>query len=60
MYGHDSQTVTESNVSTSYNQTLAENAALYQRKMVTLVESGFVAVNLYSQGPAPEPEETLL
>lgn len=60
MYGHDSQSVTESNVSTSHNQTLAENAAPYQRKMVTLLESGFVAVNLYHQGPAPEPEETLL
>lgn len=60
MYGHDSQTVTESNASTSPNQTLAENAAPYQRKMVTLMESSFVAVNLYRQGPAAEPEETLL
>lgn len=51
-------TVTESNRGTFHKQT--ENATPYQRKMVTLVECALVAVNLYHQGPAPEPKETLL
>lgn len=51
-------TVTESNRRTFHNPT--ENATFYQRKMVTLVECVLVAVNLYHQGPAPEPKETLL
>lgn len=54
-----SQTVTESNISTFHNQT-NRKCYTYQRKMVTLVEHVLVAVNLYHQGPAPEPEESLL
>lgn len=54
-----SQTVTESNISTFHNQT-NRKCYILSKKNGDLVEHILVAVNLYHQGPAPEPEETLL